>query len=61
MKSETSRDCSHTASPPQGLRVWRGRHRTARVRLAEDRPHESNVRAQSVGCYSEGSGVLQED
>lgn len=37
------------------------RGKTRQVRLAKDKPRESNVWAWSVGCYSEGSGVPQED
>lgn len=40
-----------------------GAHRCkiGQARLAKGRPQESNVWALSVGCYSEGSGVPQED
>lgn len=37
------------------------RGKAGQVRLAQDKPQESNVWARIVGCYSEGSGVPQED
>lgn len=51
---------SGNLGPLQGLcGVHRGK--TGQVRLAKDKPQEPNVWARSVGCYSEGNGVLQED
>lgn len=37
------------------------RGKTGQVRLAKDKPQESTVQAQSVGCFSEASGPPRED
>lgn len=47
--------------PQRGVAYRVARGETGQDKLAKDRPHESIVWAQSVGCYSEGSGAPQED